>query len=78
MKYIEIGVGNKWFVRTEIEREDGTEYERKGVVGPIRFRSFYVRVWFGDKVIVFDSLEGIKRIKKERKGLKFLVGVVSE
>ncbi|MEB9851715.1 DUF3977 family protein, partial [Bacillus cereus] len=26
MKYIEIGFGNRWFVRTETENKDGTEF----------------------------------------------------
>ncbi|WP_396021828.1 DUF3977 family protein [Bacillus cereus group sp. BfR-BA-01492] len=25
MKYIKCGVGNSWLIRTEIEREDGSE-----------------------------------------------------
>ncbi|MEH7215922.1 DUF3977 family protein, partial [Bacillus toyonensis] len=29
MKYIEIGIGNRWFVRTETENTDGTEFEEK-------------------------------------------------
>ena len=33
MKFIEIGIGNTWLVRTETELEDGTEYEEKGIIG---------------------------------------------
>lgn len=29
-KYTEIGFGNTWFVRTEIENDDGSESEMKG------------------------------------------------
>ena len=30
-KYIEIGFGNTWFVRTESEDENGVETEHKGI-----------------------------------------------
>lgn len=29
MKYIEFGLGNTWFIRTETELEDGSEFEEK-------------------------------------------------
>lgn len=32
MKYIEIGIGNTWFVRTETENKDGTEFEERGII----------------------------------------------
>ena len=50
MKYIEIGIGNKWFVRTETENKDGTEFEERGIIKPIYFESLYVRVWFRKRV----------------------------
>lgn len=31
-KYVEIGIGNRWIVRTEIEHEDGTESEYRGYI----------------------------------------------
>ncbi|MCI0764928.1 DUF3977 family protein [Bacillus sp. TL12] len=77
MKYIEIGIGNRWLVRTEIEREDGTEYEQKGIVKPIYFESFYLRVWFRETCLIFDSKEGFKKVKKKRNEYKLIVGVVS-
>lgn len=33
-KYIELGLGNRWLIRTEIENLDGTEYEVRGAHGP--------------------------------------------
>lgn len=39
MKYIEFGIGNTWIVRTETEFEDGTEYEQKGIIRPIKCQS---------------------------------------
>ena len=43
MKYIEFGIGNRWLVRTETELPDGTEFEQKGIVKPLKPQSFYVR-----------------------------------
>jgi len=77
VKYIEAGIGNKWLVRTEIEREDGTEFEQKGVVKPIYFESCYLRVWFRKTCLIFDSKEGFKRVKKRRNEYKFILGIVS-
>ncbi|HBJ01730.1 MAG TPA: DUF3977 domain-containing protein, partial [Lysinibacillus sp.] len=51
MKYIEFGLGNTWLIRTETELEDGTEYEEKGIVKPVKFRSLYLRIWIGKTVI---------------------------
>lgn len=78
MKFIEFGIGNTWLVRTETELEDGTEYEEKGTVGPIKFQSFYFRIWIGKTVLIVDSKEGLKRIKKNRKKCKFIFGIMSK
>ncbi|MDZ5610166.1 DUF3977 family protein [Bacillus pseudomycoides] len=77
MKYIEIGFGNKWFIRTETEREDGTEFEQEGVVKPICFEFLYVRVWLRKTCLIFDSKEGFKKVKKKRNAYKFIFGIVS-
>ncbi|MEI5906980.1 DUF3977 family protein [Bacillus spongiae] len=78
MKYIEIGIGNSWFIRTEIELEDGTECEEKGIKRPINLQSLYLRIWIGNSVLIIDSIEGFKRMKKKRKKFKFIVGIVSK
>lgn len=77
MKYIECGIGNSWFVRTETELEDGTEKEERGVKGPIKFKSVYLRIWIRKTVIVLDSAEGYKHIKKNRTEFKWILGIVS-
>ncbi|WP_340009081.1 DUF3977 family protein [Paenibacillus sp. FSL K6-0276] len=64
MKYIEFGLGNTWFIRTETELEDGTEFEEKGIVKPVRFRSLYVRIWIGKTVVIIDLKEGFKKNRK--------------
>ena len=77
MKYIEIGIGNRWFVRTETENKDGTEFEERGIIKPIYFESLYVRVWFRKTCLIFDTKEGFKKVKKRRIEYKFIVGIVS-
>ncbi|ULL16124.1 DUF3977 family protein [Paenibacillus sp. H1-7] len=59
-KYIEIGLGNRWFARTEYEREDGTEFERRGMDFPNKFESVYLRIWMGKRVLIWDSKEGMR------------------
>ena len=73
-KYIEIGLGNRWLIRTEFEREDGTEYEVKGWSRPLRLESIYLRIWLGTSVFILDSREGWKRSVKKRKKLKIILG----
>lgn len=77
MKFIEFGLGNKWILRTEIELSDGTEFQERGIVGPIQLQSVYLRVWLGKTVIIIDSKEGFKKSKKNRKEIKIIIGVKS-
>jgi len=77
VKYIEIGIGNRWFVRTEIENKDGTEFEERGIIKPIYFESLYVRIWFWKTCFIFDTKEGFKKVRKSRAEYKFIVGIVS-
>jgi len=74
-KYIEIGLGNRWLVRTEFEREDGSEYEVKGWARPFRLESIYFRVWVGTSVLILDSKEGLKWHTKKRRSLKIIFGL---
>lgn len=73
-KYTEIGFGNRWFIRTELEHEDGTESEIKGFFKPFQLQSVYIRIWVGRRVLIIDSSEGVKCNVKKRKGLKFIIG----
>lgn len=75
-KYLEVGFGNTHFVRTEIELEDGSEIEKRGVVLPFKPESIYIRIWFRKTVFVLDSKEGFKKSKKNRSKLKVIFGVV--
>lgn len=77
MKFIEIGIGNKWFLRTETELSDGSEIEEKGISYPIKFQSVYIRIWIRKTVLIIDSKEGIKKTKKSRSNFKIIFGIVS-
>ncbi len=77
LKFIEFGIGNTWIIRTETELEDGTEYEEKGIKGPIKFHSLYLRIWIGKTVLIADLKEGFKRQKKNRNQFKVIFGIVS-
>ncbi|WP_226536715.1 DUF3977 family protein [Fictibacillus halophilus] len=77
MKFIEFGFGNRWFVRTETELNNGTEFEGKGIVLPIRLHSLYLRIWIWKTVVILDSKEGYKRTNKNRSDFKLLIGMRS-
>ncbi|MFJ6413530.1 hypothetical protein CHI12_14485 [Terribacillus saccharophilus] len=78
MKYIEIGLGNRWLIRTEFENEDRTEYEKKGIDFPIYLHSFYFRIWINRSVFILDTKDGWKKQRKARKAFKFIIGIVSK
>lgn len=77
LKYMECGIGNRWLLRTETEWPDGTETEQKGLAGPVKYHSCYIRVWMGRRVWILDSKEGCKRQRKQRKAFKIIVGIAS-
>jgi Protein of unknown function (DUF3977) len=77
LKFIEFGLGNRWFVRTETEINNGTEFEEKGIVLPIKLQSVYFRIWIGKSVFILDSNEGYKKAIKNRSEFKILFGIKS-
>jgi Protein of unknown function (DUF3977) len=77
LKYLEFGIGNAWWLRTETEFADGTESEQKGIVRPIKVKSLYFRLWLGKSVLILDTKEGFKKMKKESKKLKIIIGIRS-
>ena len=78
MKFIEIGIGNTWLIRTEIEQDDGTEFEQKGIIGPVHVESLYLRLWLRKRVVIIDSREGFKTSVKNRNHFKIIIGVKSK
>lgn len=77
MRYIEFGIGNKWLIRTETELSDGTEFEEKGIVRPIKFQSAYMRIWIRKTVLIIALKQGLKVAKKSRNEFKIIFGIVS-
>ncbi|MBS4195964.1 DUF3977 family protein [Lederbergia citri] len=77
MKFVEFGLGNKWFIRTETELKDGTEFEEKGIIRPIKIQSIYLRIWLGKTAFILDSKDGFKKTKKNRNEIKLLFGIKS-
>ncbi len=65
-------------LRTETELDDGTEFEEKGIVGPLKIHSMYIRVWKFKTVFILDVREGFKRMKKDRNKFKLILGLVSK
>ncbi|NDI33870.1 DUF3977 family protein [Chengkuizengella sediminis] len=77
MKYIEFGIGNTWLIRTETELNNGTEFEEKGIVDPVKFHSVYLRIWVGKTVYILDLKRGFQKGTKDRNKFKFIFGVTS-
>jgi hypothetical protein len=73
--YVECGIGNRWFIRTEFENEFGIEYEAKGVHLPPKIDSLYLRLWVNHTVVILDLKSGLKIYKKKLRSFKFLVGI---
>lgn len=77
-KYIEFGYGNTWWLRTEFEQSDETEYEVKGIAGKIKPISVYLRIWIGQQAYILDLKEGFKKQQKNRRAIKVVFCITSE
>ena len=78
MKYIELGIGNNYLLRTEVELDNDYEFEVKGILGGIRFKSLYFRIWIGKRVYIFDTEEGFKIKNKNMNKFKMIFGIKSD
>lgn len=59
----------------EVERPDGSEFRVKGKVAKFKVASFYLRLWLGKDVLIWDSQQPHFSIKhKERLNFKIVVG----
>ncbi len=74
-QYVEVGIGNTWWVRTEVESSDGTESEIQGIRPFSKIQGVYLRLWVGRTVWILSSNEGFKKMSKRRKTFKLLLGV---
>lgn len=73
MVYIEIGFGNDWMISTEVETSHGETRVRGFMRG--KFKSLYLRIWLSKKVLIVDSVDGIKIVNKDRSAVKMLFGI---
>ena len=74
MKYIEIGIGNKNFISSEIESGQ-SEYRIKGTI-KLNVISFYIRIQLIYKVIIFDTKDFLIVKRKNYKKFKLLFGIM--
>ncbi len=74
-QYVEIGIGNTWWVRTEVEHPDGTENEVRGIRPFSRVYGIYFRCWMGKTVWILSSNEGLKMMNKNRRAFKLVFGI---
>jgi len=72
--YAEIGYGNPSFCNTEIEKGK-LEHRVERFILPPRIDGVYLRIWIGKKVYVLSSKTGFSVTVKNRKKLKFLLGM---
>ena len=75
--FSEIGIGNDSYLSTEFEKSDGSEYRFIGFF-VYKIVSVYIRLWVGYQVLIIDSKEGFKSLKKTKKRVKALIGVQSQ
>lgn len=74
-QYVEIGIGNTWWVRTEVEDPDGTEHEIKGCRSFRRVEGIYLRFWIGKSVWIMSTNERLKTTRRNRPAFKVLFGI---
>lgn len=47
-------------------------------MGPMKIRSFYMRMWIARIVFIADSKDGLKKSQKDGHAFKLLLGIVSD
>ena len=72
--FVEIGIGNKNFVSTEIEK--GKKEKRVSrFIKPKKINGVYLRIWLFKKVLTISTYDGIKFKKKRKNRFKLLFGI---
>ena len=72
--FAEIGIGNKNFVSTEIEKGN-LEHRVKGFLIPPKIEGFYIRVWLGKRVYALSINRFFNTTYKGRVKFKFIFGI---
>lgn len=73
MLYREWGFGNPTFISSELDL-GSHEVRVPGLLPMFRCVSWYVRVWIGRTVFIWDSVEGFKRCPKSTRRFKLVLG----
>ncbi len=72
--YAEVGIGNKSFFSTEIEKEN-KEYRIKKFLIPNKLEEIYIRLWLFKLVLIISFFKGIKLKKKDQSKFKLVLGI---
>ena len=72
--YAEVGIGNKSFFSTEIEKEN-KEYRIKKFLIPNHLEEIYIRLWLFKLVLIISFFKGVKLKKKDQPKFKLVLGV---
>lgn len=70
--FTEIGIGNRYFISTEIE--NGLQERRVRGFMRMRITGVYLRLWIWKRVLILASSDGVVRQKKPVRRFKFLLG----
>ena len=70
--FTEIGIGNRSFINTEVEKGD-RERRVRGCVR-MKVKGVYLRLWTGRRVFILSTRQGFKRQRKNRSTFKLLLG----
>jgi len=72
--FAEIGIGNKHFCSTEIEK-GAQEHRVRGFLVPKKIEGIYLRVWIGKRVYAISSNRLFNTTKKPKAKFKFIFGI---
>jgi len=72
--FAEIGLGNRYFCSTEIEKGKH-EHRIKGFLLPKKIEGIYLRVWIAKRVYAISSNRFFNTTKKPKAKLKIIFGI---
>ena len=72
--FAEIGIGNKSFLSTEIEKGK-KEHRVNKLIKPKKVNGVYLRIWLLKRVLIISTYEGIKFKKKNKNRFKLAFGL---
>ncbi len=72
--FSEIGIGNRYFCSSEIEK-GALEHRIKGFVIPKKIEGVYLRIWLGKRVYAISSNRFFNSTKKSQSKVKIIFGI---